>query len=88
MICPSFFTFQIANNKSADQTVWMRRLVCIFVVNKQQSHDGNSYFEVHIILKLRLPSFHLATRLQYSVCKNIIRNERADDNSHDTWEKG
>ena len=27
-------TFQKANNKSADQTAWMRRLVCAFVVRK------------------------------------------------------
>ena len=30
------FTFQVANNKGADQTVRMRRLVCAFVVSKQQ----------------------------------------------------
>ena len=34
----SYFTFQIANNKGADQTAQMRRLVCAFVVRKQQSH--------------------------------------------------
>ena len=32
-----YFTFQIVNNKGADQTVMMRRLVCAFVVRKQQS---------------------------------------------------
>ena len=32
-----YFTFQIANNKSADQTAQMGRLVCAFVVRKQQS---------------------------------------------------
>ena len=32
-------TFQIANNKGADQTSWMRRLVYAFVVHKQQSQD-------------------------------------------------
>ena len=76
------------NNKSSDQTVWMHRLVCIFFVHKQESHDGNPCFEVNMMLKLRLPSFHLVTRLLYSVCKNIIRNERSDDKSHDTREKG
>ena len=30
-------TFQIANNKSADQTAQMGRLVCAFVICKQQS---------------------------------------------------
>ena len=30
----SWFTFQIANNKGADQTVWMRRLVCAFVIHR------------------------------------------------------
>ena len=34
----SYFTFQIANNKGADQTAQMRRLVCAFVVCKQQNH--------------------------------------------------
>ena len=29
--------FQIGNNKGADQTAQMRRLVCAFVVSKQQS---------------------------------------------------
>ena len=33
-----YFTFQIANNKGADQTARMRRLVCTFVVRK--SHRG------------------------------------------------
>ena len=36
-IWPCFFTFQIVNNKGADQTARMRRLVCAFVVCKQQS---------------------------------------------------
>ena len=30
-------TFQIANNKGADQTAHMRRLVCAFIVRKSQS---------------------------------------------------
>ena len=30
------FTFHIANNKGVDQTARMRRLVCAFVVHKQQ----------------------------------------------------
>ena len=37
-----YFAFQIANNKGADQTARMRRLVCAFVVRKQQS-QGFSY---------------------------------------------
>ena len=40
----SYFTFQIANNKGADQTARMHMLVCAFVVHKQQrqgfSHRG------------------------------------------------
>ena len=40
-ILPSYFTFQIANNKGADQTAWMHRLVCAFVVRKQQSQGGS-----------------------------------------------
>ena len=31
------YTFQIVNNKGADQTVQMRRLFCAFVVHTQQS---------------------------------------------------
>ena len=30
-------TLQRANNKGADQSAWMRRLVCTFVVRMQQS---------------------------------------------------
>ena len=37
----SYFTSQISNNKGADQTARMRRLVSTFVVRKQQS-DGFS----------------------------------------------
>ena len=36
-IWPSYFTFQIVNNKGADQTARMRRLVCAFAVRKKQS---------------------------------------------------
>ena len=32
-----YHTFQIANNKGADQTARMRRLVCAFVVRQQKS---------------------------------------------------
>ena len=35
-------TFQIAKNKSADQTAQMHRLVCAFVVHKQQSKGFSS----------------------------------------------
>ena len=44
----SYFTFQIANNKGADQTARMRRLVCACVVPKQQSHcfSGRGPFDV------------------------------------------
>ena len=38
-IRPSYFTLNKANNKGADQTARMRRLVCAFVVCKQQSQD-------------------------------------------------
>ena len=38
-IWPSYFFFQIANNKGAEQTARMHRLVCAFVVCKQQSQD-------------------------------------------------
>ena len=32
----SLFTFQIANNKRAEQTTRLRRLVCAFVVNRDE----------------------------------------------------
>ena len=32
----SCYTFQTVNNKDADQTVHMHRLICIFVVHKEQ----------------------------------------------------
>ena len=35
-ICPCYFTFQIANDKGADQTARMRRLICVFVVRNQE----------------------------------------------------
>ena len=38
-IRPSYFTLNIANNKGADQTARTRRLVCAFIVCKQQSKD-------------------------------------------------
>ena len=38
----SHFTFQIANNRGADKTARMRRLVCAFVAGKQKS-QGSSW---------------------------------------------
>ena len=38
-IWPGYFTFQIAINKGAEQTVGMHRLVCVFVVCKQRSQN-------------------------------------------------
>ena len=35
-IWPCYFTFQIANDKGADQTARMRRLICAFVVRNQE----------------------------------------------------
>ena len=35
-----YFSDMIVNNKGADQTVWMRRLVCAFVVLCDHSHQG------------------------------------------------
>ena len=37
-LSPSNFTFQIVNNKGADQSARMRRLICVFVVRKGFSH--------------------------------------------------
>ena len=35
-ILPCYLTFQIANDKGADQTARMRRLICAFVVRNQE----------------------------------------------------
>ena len=35
-IWPCYFTFQIGNDKSADQTGRMCRLICAFVVRNQE----------------------------------------------------
>ena len=58
------------NNKGADQTVWMRRLVCAFVVRKQQSRV--SRVEAHMILKPRLPGLRLAMCLVFSFFLRIL----------------
>ena len=58
--------FQIANNKGADQTARMRRLVCAFVVHKQQSH-GFSYlspYDVEAQASWPPPGYALACNLQ------------------------
>ena len=34
-----YHTFQIVNSKGADQTAWMRMLVCAFAVHMQQSRS-------------------------------------------------
>ena len=56
-----YFTFQIANNKGAKQTAWMRRLVCIFVVRMQQSQG--SHINALMMLKPMLPGLRLVLRL-------------------------
>ena len=57
-IWPSYLSFKIANNKGADQTARMCRLVCAFVVRKQQSQG-----EGDMMLKHRLSGLRFATRL-------------------------
>ena len=49
-VCSKFScdTFQSANNKGADQTVWMHRLVCAFVVRNPE--DRFSHVEACICL--------------------------------------
>ena len=52
---PCYFTVLIANNKGADQTARKRRLVCNFVVRKQQSQGflrrGLYDFETSVSLR-------------------------------------
>ena len=45
-MCLAIMIFQTAKRKGADQTVWMPRLVCSFVVDMQQK----SGFLVTIVL--------------------------------------
>ena len=59
----SYFTFKIPNNKGADQTARMRRLVCALVVRKLK-RQFFSRMEAHMMLKPRLPGLRLATRLE------------------------
>ena len=49
-------TFQKANNKGADQTVWMRSLVCAFVVRKhwRQGFSHQAPYSNGIVLQLFL----------------------------------
>ena len=54
-------------NLGADQTVQMRRLICAFVVHKQQSQDFLCQGP-HMKLKPRLPGLSLATPQILCVC--------------------
>ena len=49
------------NDKGADQTAQMRRLICAFVVRNQEV--GVSRVYAHMMLRPRLPGLRLATRL-------------------------
>ena len=57
----NLFTVHIVNNKGADQTVRMRRLVCAFVVHKQQ-YQGFSRHGPYDV-KAQASGLRLATRL-------------------------
>ena len=54
--------FHIANNKGTDQTERMHRLVCSFVIGKQQSF-GFSRRDQDMMLKPMLPGLPQAIRL-------------------------
>ena len=45
----NYDTFQKANNKGADQTARMPRVVCVFVVRKPPK-TGFSHVEAHLVL--------------------------------------
>ena len=56
------------NNKGTDQTAPMRRLVCVFVVPKQQSQGFSR--RGHMILKPRLSALRLAMHLKANtICR-------------------
>ena len=56
------YTFHILNNKGADQTVRMHRLVCAFVVRRQliQVFSRQGPLKTHIILVVCLALFYLS----------------------------
>ena len=58
-----YFTFQIANNKGSDQPARMRRLVCAFVVPKQQSQGFSHWGPYDVEAQGFLASLRLAMRL-------------------------
>ena len=49
----TYDTFHNANNKGADQTAWMRRLVCTCVV--RQPEDRFSRVKAHIVAHIFIP---------------------------------
>ena len=63
------YTFLTANNKAADQTVRMRRLVCTFDVRMQQSQISS--VKAHIFLYLQF-HFKLYETFQFSIAFTII----------------
>ena len=60
----SYFTVLIVINKGADQAAQVRRLVCAFVVRKQQSQGFSR--RGHMIWKPRLPGLCLITHMHFA----------------------
>ena len=69
-----YFTFQIANNKGADQTARMRRLVCAFVVRKQQSQGFRVEANMLLNSGLRMTTGLAHTLYMYSVCSKVAHH--------------
>ena len=68
-----YYTFQIANNKDTEQTAWMHRLVCAFVVCKPQrqifSRRGPY---MHYII-------HLSPKFEYGFCQMYANQDGHQD---------
>ena len=94
-IWPSYFTFQMANNKGPDQTTQMHRLVCAFAFCKQQSQG---FIEFHMMLKPRRPGLchrplydlfeiwgQMTVWLPRKICLNILMSDLCQKVSGQPW---
>ena len=92
-IWPSYFTFQKANNKGADQTAQMRRLVCAFVVRKQQSqsfwHQGPYDVEAQAYGPLPgyVPVLYVLMKLYNTNLTSIWWYDNSSSNKKKYWKK-
>ena len=72
-----YFTFQIANNKCADQTARMHRLVCAFVVRKQQSQGFLRQGPYGVEVKASWPPPGYAPEIIRLICAFVVRKQQS-----------